>query len=90
MLVVRWLRARQLTRHLGSVLMGEHAAGGRWSGGTLGWCPTLRRKVRSAAQDSVQTLQGPVYVVGRGLQWKRSLSWTGNQALVCIHQGETW
>ena len=32
-LVVRWLRATQLTRHLGGVLMCEHAASGRWSGG---------------------------------------------------------
>lgn len=33
MLVVRWLRASQLTRRLRGVLMREHAAGGRWSGG---------------------------------------------------------
>lgn len=89
MLVVRWLRARQPTRHLGGVLMGEHAAGGRWSGGMLGGAP-LSGGRRSAAQDSVQTLQGLVYVVGRRLQWKCSLSWMGNQALVCIHSGETW
>ena len=54
-LVVRWLRASQLTRHLGGVLMGEHAAGGRWSGGMLGGAP-LSGGRRSAAQDSVQTL----------------------------------
>lgn len=57
--------------------------------GRLGAAP-LSGGRQLAAQDFVQTLQGPVYVVGRGLQWKRSLIWTGNQALVCIHQGETW
>ena len=44
MLVVRWLRATQLTRHLGGVLMCEHAPVAGGAVGTLGWRPTLRRK----------------------------------------------